>query len=260
MKLEDFQKNGPKLFDKAISAMREESSYPQARFRASGIADCPRAMTFSLLNLPDDQYKKARDNNQAKGLKLMQKGTDMHEFTQKVFIYMGLMTEDDMEEKKRVQDDELMFSGHPDGILTFDDAKVLLEIKTINDRGFKYLNEPKEAHFYQGQAYLHFVEEQHNVELEGVLYWYVQRESDDAKVKIFYVKKDQEVIDNILNKITVLGDYLKKGELYPIPAGYDPDDKKFIPCRWCPFNTPELCKSKKTKISDFPGHNIVANI
>ncbi len=257
---DEFIKNIGKLFDEEVVKMRSEESYLQARFRASGIADCPRALTLQLLNLPEDKYPRAK-NDTAKGFKLMQHGTDIHTFIQKVLIHMGLMTEDDLEEQKRIQDDEkYLLSGHPDGVLTLKDMKCLLEIKSINSGGYKYLKEPKIAHFYQGHTYLAFLEMQYGLKLAGIIFLYAERENDDMGFKPFWIPRDQKVIDMVFDKLLSMRATLESGKIEEIPAGYDPTNKKMIPCRWCPFNNTKLCRSGKNKISEFPEANIVANI
>lgn len=248
-----------KKFDETIMRLMDEESYPQARFRASSIADCPRKMIFSMMNLPKDQYPRSGSDT-AKGYKLMGMGTYIHGYIQEHFIAMGILPKDDLEEKKRLVDEEYMFSGHCDGVLDIDGTRVLLEIKTINERGFKWIKEPKQEHYFQAQAYLHFLEKLYNIRAEKVLFIYVNRNSDNLDFKPFFIDRDESAIEMILNKLKVLKEYLTKGEIYEIPPTYDPEDPKCYACRYCPFNTDQLCKSKKTLISDFPGAQVVANI
>lgn len=246
-------------FDDIVLKVREKDRYPQSRFRASSIADCPRKIIFSMMNLPLDKYKRSGSDT-AKGYKLMGMGTYIHGYIQEHLIELGYLPENDLEEKKRLVDEEYLFSGHCDGVLDIEGTRVLLEIKTINSRGFAYITQPKQEHYYQAQAYMHFLEKQYGIKCEQVLFIYVDRNSDNLDFKPFLIDRDEDAITMILNKLKVLKEYLKKGEIYPIPPTYDPKDKKCYACKYCPFNTAKLCRSGKTKISDFPGANVVAQI
>jgi hypothetical protein len=256
MKLEDFKSNITKVIDDYVLDQRRAQPLMQSRFRASGITDCPRAILFSMMNLPQDKYPRAT-NDSARGYKLMRKGTALHEVIQEYLQGIGILKKEDTE--KDIKDDEYLFTGHCDGVLTFDEKHVLLEIKTIQpgDRGFDSITQPKEAHYYQGQVYTHFLNKQFGYKIDDILFLYVDRGSDNIDLKPFWVKKDQKIIDMILNKLKVLKQYFEREELYPIPDGFKPDDHSFTPCRWCPFNTLGLCKSGKLKMSEFPGAKII---
>jgi len=254
MKLEDFKLNVAKTIDDYILDQRRSQPLTQTNFRASGITDCPRAILFSMMNLPQDKYPRAKSDT-AKGYKLMRQGTAIHEIVQEYLQGLGILKKEDTE--KVIKDEEYLFSGHCDGILTFGDKRVLLEIKTINDNAFQTLSQPKEAHFYQGQVYMHFINKIFNDHIAEILFLYVNRNSDNLDMKTFWIQKDDNVINMILNKLKVLKGYFLKRELYPIPDGFTPEVDRFIPCAWCPFRTSQLCLSKKIKMSDFPDANII---
>jgi len=254
MKLDLFKKNISKVIDEYILNQRRDQSLHQSRFRASGITDCPRAILFSMMSLPTDKYPRAK-NDTAKGYKLMRQGTAIHEIVQEYLEGMGVLKEEDKE--KVIKDDEYLFVGHCDGVLTFDEKRVLLEIKTINSNAFKTLTQPKEEHFYQGQAYCYFLDKVFNDHIEDILFLYVDRNTDNLDMKAFWVQRDENVIGMITNKLKVLKEYFTKEEVYSIPPGFSPEIATFNPCNWCPFRTEQLCLSKKTKMSDFPGANII---
>lgn len=259
MNREEFVKNVGKLFDTEVLKMREErDGGPSEFFRMSGIASCPRQSMFGLLNLPKDQYP-IGDGFSAKSIKLMRRGTDDHAFIQSVLIHMGLMTEQDLEGNKHIWFPDKLISGHPDGILTFDNGeRVLLELKTINGRGYQYIREPKKEHFYQAQGYIRFLDLQYKIHLTGVIFIYINRESDDMGFKPFWIDRDDTVGDLIENKLAKMKQYLELGEIAPIPPGYNPEDDTNYDCKYCPFR--EICKGNKTKITDFPGANIKFNL
>ena len=251
MKKEEFQKSVVKKIDNYVVEMRRKEGKLKSWFRASEITECPRCMLFSMLNLPIDKYPR-NQHDTAKGYKLMRKGTAIHEIVQEYLQGVGVLKEEDTE--KVIKDKEYLFSGHCDGVLTFDDEQVLLEIKTINSEGFKNITQPKEGHFYQGQAYAHFLYRQFNYNIKSILFLYVDRGSDNIDMKEFWVPVDKSVVDMILNKLKTLKDYFDRGELCPAPAGVLPD---VPPHSWSVFNTPQMCGSDKMKFSDFPEARVV---
>jgi CRISPR/Cas system-associated exonuclease Cas4 (RecB family) len=253
MIIKDFKNNVSKLIDAFIVEQRHKNKWIKKSFHASGITDCPRALMFSIMNLDEKDYPAAKSDT-AKGYKLMDHGSAIHDLIQKYFQKMGVLKEEDTEKKLEI--DELHFHGKCDGILTFDDGRVLLEIKTIGSRGYQSLTQPKEGHFYQAQAYLHFLNKNYGEKLEEILLYYVDRNSDNLDAKEFWCPKDDQVAVMIINKLSALKEYLKKEEIVPIPKTFSPENKNFIPCCWCPFNTPELCLSKKNKMSEFKNVNL----
>lgn len=251
MKISDFEKNASKLIDKYVLEDRRKEGKLKGRFRASEITSCPRCMLFSMLNLPDNLYPK-NQHDTAAGYKLMRRGTAIHEIVQEYLQGVGVLKKEDTE--KVIKDDEYLFSGHCDGVLTFDDEKVLLEIKTINSEGFKNITQPKEDHFYQGQAYTYFLGKMFNYNIKKILFLYVDRGSDKIDMKEFWVQRDENVINMILNKLKSLKGYFERGELCPTPVGLFADKP---PHSWSVYCTPQLCLSDKMKFTDFPGARII---
>lgn len=256
MKIEELKANVQKIIDKHVVDKRHNEPQERSSFRASGITDCPRALIFNMMNLPEDKYPRAKTDS-AKGYKLMDHGSAIHTLIQNYFIEIGILDPNDLERKKSLWDPETLFSGHCDGIITLEGERILLEIKTINDRGFESISQPKEAHFYQGQAYVHFLNKLYGEKLDKILFLYVNRNSDDLAMKEFWIKADTNISGIIVNKLKILKQFLDKKEIYPIPEGFTPDKKTFNPCCWCPFKTEQLCLSKRTKMSDYPETNIV---
>lgn len=251
-------KNLQQTFDEVVVKLRTQEPLEQQRFRASSIADCPRKIIFSMMNLDRVQYPRAKGTEEARGYKLMGMGTYIHSYIQEHLIALGALSPDDLEEKKRLVDEEYLFSGHCDGVLNIEGTRILLEIKTMNSKGFAYLKEPKQEHYYQAQAYLHFLEKIYGIRAEHVLFVYVDRNSDNLDFKTFWIMRDEKSINMILNKLKVMKEFLLRGDIYPIPPGYDPLDEKVYACRYCPFNTEQLCRSGKLKISEFPGAKVLA--
>lgn len=253
MRLNKFEKNVIELFDRQVVVDRKSEEYLQARFRASGISSHPRDSVLSLLNLPEDKYK-FKDTDNARGLKLMAKGTWMHEYIQEKFMNMGILREGDLEEGLRIQDSEYIFSGHPDGVLTFSDKQVLLEIKSINPWGFKAIKEPKIEHYQQAQAYMHFVSKHYDFDLQQAMFIYADRSSDNMDFKTFLVDRNEAVIEMILNKLRLMKEHLDNGT---IPA-MQPGEKNMG--LYSKFNTKQFLDPTKNRIEDFPGYRIIADV
>lgn len=253
MRLNKFTTNMTELFDKQVVLDRKAQEYLQSRFRASGISAHPRDSVLSLLNLPEDRYK-FKDTDNAKGLKLMAKGTWMHEYIQERFLHMGVMQEGHLEEGLRIQDSEYLFSGHPDGVLTFSDCQALLEIKSINPWGFEAIKEPKQEHYQQAQAYMHFVSKHYNMDIKQAIFIYSDRSSDNMDFKVFVVERNEAMIGMILNKLKMMKQHLDNGT---IPA-MQPGERNMG--MYSKFNTPQFLDPTKNSIDDFPGYRIVADV
>lgn len=88
--------------------------------------------------------------------RIFDNGTYTHERLQGYLLDMGLLICDEVpliNEQHNIQ-------GHTDGILDLgDDEIAVLEIKTINERGFTALKDAKEEHKKQGLIYLYCLEE-----------------------------------------------------------------------------------------------------
>lgn len=87
--------------------------------------------------------------------RIFDNGTYTHERLQKYLLDMGLLILDEVP----LINEEYNIQGHTDGILDLDGEIGVLEIKSINDRGFSQLKDAKEEHKRQGLIYLFCLEE-----------------------------------------------------------------------------------------------------
>lgn len=87
--------------------------------------------------------------------RIFDNGTYTHERLQTYLIDMGLLHMDEVP----LINDEYNIQGHTDGFLNFGDEVAILEIKSINSRGFSDLKDAKEEHKRQGLVYLFCAEE-----------------------------------------------------------------------------------------------------
>ena len=81
-------------------------------------------------------------------------------------------------------------SGRLDFLIRHEEnGTAIIELKSINQRGFKALNKPKDDHYAQIQIYLNLTDNDNGI----VLY----ECKDDQKIKAFSVDKDVEFWDNL---------------------------------------------------------------
>ncbi len=90
--------------------------------------------------------------------RIFDNGTYTHERLQKYLLDMHLLICDEVP----VLNEQYNIQGHTDGILDLGDEIAILEIKSINDRGFSTLKDAKEEHKQQGLIYLYCIEERRN--------------------------------------------------------------------------------------------------
>lgn len=114
-------------------------------------------------------------------------------------------------------------SGRADFLLTSAQAKVkrfILELKTINTRGFDELKSPKSDHETQLQSYLNLLD----IPFGIVLY----ENKDNQKVKFFQVNKDLVTWEKILNRL----ERIINTETMPTLASVDgPNHPSWCNCR-----------------------------
>ena len=87
--------------------------------------------------------------------RIFDNGTYTHERLQAYLIDMDLLLMDEVP----LLNDTYNIQGHTDGFLNLDPEVAILEIKSINSRGFAYLKDAKEEHKCQGLIYLFCAEE-----------------------------------------------------------------------------------------------------
>ena len=88
--------------------------------------------------------------------RIFDNGTYTHERLQSYMLDMGLLICDEVP----LINEQYNIQGHTDGILDIGNGEIaVLEIKSINDRGFTALKDAKEEHKKQGLIYLYCLEE-----------------------------------------------------------------------------------------------------
>jgi len=101
------------------------------------------------------------------------------------------------------EDREYRITGHCDGVLVWGDDDVeLLELKTINERGFNYVDpkiggKPRGGHVVQTSGYLWGVEK---TAIKSVRVVYIKKSYDDPMSTLFsehVIERNQDYIDSI---------------------------------------------------------------
>ncbi len=110
-----------------------------------------------------------------------------------------------------VHDPEYGIVGHSDGILLLPDGPALLECKSINDRGWSYLMEPKGNHSKQAQLYMSCQFEDPALDMETpkrTVFLYVNK--DKSTEKEFWQDFDPKITDPIRAQIKEVEQSLAK--------------------------------------------------
>lgn len=124
-----------------------------------------------------------------------------------------------------------------------EDGLWLFEYKSINQKGFdRYILEgPKDEHLVQGTLYAFLFEENlkagdyDHIEdlapykeegIQGVIYIYLNRESDTEDWREFHLEKDSEVFTKTVEKVIKVKDYHAQGVLPPKTEDF---------CNWCEY-------------------------
>jgi CRISPR/Cas system-associated exonuclease Cas4 (RecB family) len=134
--------------------------------------------------------------------------------------------------------------GKIDAILKLDGKLWIGEFKSIKDEKFHELKGAQEEHKIQANTYVHLFEFCLNrgdykhikeldgfTEVEGVIFIYLNK--NDSEPKEYVVLKDDEHLEKIVEKISVLKKYVEDKELPPKTDHY---------CYFCPFN--KKCKKE----------------
>lgn len=123
---------------------------------------------------------------------------------------------------------EKRISGYCDGFVRVNDEFYVLEIKSINDQGFRFLkrnNEPKPYHVRQAQIYVHAPHDlEKKFDVKGVILLYINKATGEEID--FFVPNDISMVQPLFDQIDQAVDAL---------------DQSFIPPRV------EDCKSAKSK-------------
>ena len=117
----------------------------------SQVGNCMRSRYYARTNAPRDF-----DSINARTRRIFDNGTKTHERIQEYLHEQGMLLMDEVP----VHNYEYNIQGHTDGVLKLSPAeKGILEIKSINDEGFKNLHDAKPEHKKQGLIYVFCLEQ-----------------------------------------------------------------------------------------------------
>ena len=109
---------------------------------------CLRSRFYARMGFESDGVIDARSR------RILDNGTKTHERLQEYLKAQGILLCDELP----IHNLEYQIQGHTDGLLDLGKEKAILEIKSINDKGFKDLKIVKPEHKRQGLVYLYCVE------------------------------------------------------------------------------------------------------
>lgn len=215
-------------------------------FHPSALGGCMRAAFFKAKNAPRDAAESDGDDL-LRTLMIFETGTYVGILFQNLCERVGLLTRREVPIVDRVN----KILGHADGELLIDGIYYILEIKTINARGFYSMTAPKDSHMRQIMAYMHSLNRKW-----GII---VYLEKDRHSFKEFVVPYDPVFYKNsVRDRIDGYFRSLKTNEL-PEQEGISP---KTMPCSYCPFTTvcygtPQLEKFMKSLVKKPTGKIIL---
>lgn len=116
--------------------------------------------------------------------------------------------------------------GYIDGVFIIDEKLWLGEFKSINSNGYKYLNGPKDSHYYQGiiyyyvfnkllseGAYDHIKELKGFKKAEGITFLYVNK--DTSTMKQFAKADNDPFFQQVIQRIMTLKQFKEANQLPP---------------------------------------------
>ena len=251
-----------KLVDKALEEKYNAplTYVPKPNMKPSSIGtECMRKLFYSYLRVdPDSGWK-------ALNIKMMEKGNEIHTLVRNWIREVPEFKMIDYKSVSKGTVPNHWITGKPDpefpltvnalairkakiddvgfvkGIEGIKDGLWIFEYKSINAKGYEnYIADgPKKEHIEQASTYAflfekrlnegafdHIPELREEEKVNGVIYIYVNRESDTAEFKEFYIEKDKKVFKRVLNKI---GDTLESVKEEQLPS----KTEEF--CKWCPY-------------------------
>lgn len=117
----------------------------------SAVGQCLRARYYTRTNAPCDTF-----SIDARTRRIFDNGTAVHERIQRDLKEAGILLMDEVP----IINEEYNIQGHTDGILKLSNIELgVLEIKSINSRGFSELKSEKPEHKRQGLVYLYCLEQ-----------------------------------------------------------------------------------------------------
>lgn len=201
------------------SAAREYKPSVKKYHRMSEVGKCDRALVYDWRGEPKEPIS-------GRGMMIFNDGDIHHRDIRDRIRNSGFEL---VEEERELFDRNWNLSGHIDGIVCFNGDHFLLEIKSINHFQFERLNSrPLEEHIQQINLYMFY----RDIDKGVIIY----KNKNTAALKEFVVKKDDEIVQELLAKFERIDSCVKTGNLPKRP--YHRDDWH---CQYCQFQ--KICWS-----------------
>lgn len=208
-------------FTERIEEFNHDDPATKHYYHPSSIGQCQRKLAYRHYGAPTNGATAPQDL--VKSHLIFEIGTYAHVMVQNLLQAAGLLAAREIP----LRDDKLRIIGHADGKLRFAPKdEHLLEIKTINARGYSKLYEPKQEHQMQVGVYMGLLD------LDATTFLYYDK--DSAELKEFTYPFDRRRWENEL-KPRILR-FHESIESRKLPAREGSDPKKF-PCAWCEYSS-----------------------
>jgi hypothetical protein len=226
----DLRKNGGKLEFPMVLDWGGEQSNTDRILRLSSSGKCPRQMAYKAF-FPEEQEELS-----ARALNVFIHGDLLHEKERNLIRQVTYLTDVEKHVEFKVRPG-LTVGGHIDGKIYIGDKPMILDIKSINTRGFKEAVEgrPRDEYVAQANAYM---------EAEGVgqaVLWMYNKDTSHRAALI--LERDEDVIREIRERFISVAD--ATAEALPDKM-YEPQleirkgkatGREYLPwqCGYCPF-------------------------
>jgi len=216
----ELQQGIVKQYDKPDSARDRTKGW----YHPSQMAGCLRGVWFGILNATRNAPTVAEESLRRQ--LIFSTGDMIHLMLQTLTHLSGLL----LQAEVPVMNEEHKIIGHTDGIMQFKGEKYLLEIKSINDHGFRALGDgPKPDHLEQINMYMYCT----GIPRAVVLYYGKDRQD----LREFVIKQDDALVNNILDRVAVVEKHLIDGTVPPKEG----QSASSAECRWCGYT--QVCHS-----------------
>ena len=196
---EEMEENAAE-FIAAVEKMLEDQSQPYFRkakgFSPSSTNDCARLAVYLLEGV---------ELTPSIGARLRRIFDNGHSLEDRINKYIEPYI---VEREKRIISEPVPISGFIDFIVEYEGQKYILEIKSINDRGYearKQMRRPKDEHLRQIQLYMHVTG------IHQGIVWYENK--NDQEWLPLYVTYDAEYVNGIMERYGRIYDIHLKGEI-----------------------------------------------
>jgi len=188
-------------------------------FHPSALGQCLRKLWFQHLKAPTNGEPTSDDA--LRWYMILETGSKVHVLWQNLCRKAGVLEQGEVS----LRDSSLRIIGHADGILNISGDRYVLEIKTINARGFGGLTEAKPEHVLQATAYMKALN------VKGTVFVYLDK--DRHGVKEYVVPFDEKVWENKV--VPRIDKYFKavKTKVAPEKEG---DNPQRFPCSFCEYS------------------------